>query len=163
MFIILRMSVLFQQRFVIPYYCLRGETKAQIVSKLEERYHQDALRLRAVEKWPVRFRAGRETVEDDERPGRPSQNDFGDAVLRFLEKQPRSSSREISMAIHSPRATILPVLDNLGLRFFAPRWILHRLSDAQKSDRVELFQHMLDMMQGLGTKQQKYLITGDES
>jgi hypothetical protein len=38
----------------------------------------------------------------------------------------------------------------------------HRLSDAQKADRVELPQYMLDMMQGLGPKQQKYLITGDE-
>jgi hypothetical protein len=34
----------------------------------------------------------------------------------------------------------------------------HRLSD-----RVELSQHMLDMMQGLGPKQQKCAITGDES
>jgi hypothetical protein len=54
-------------------------------------------------------------------------------------------------------------LDDLGLRFFAPTWISHRLSDAQKADRVELSQHMLDMMQELGLKQQKYLITGDES
>jgi hypothetical protein len=37
------------------------------------------------------------------------------------------------------------------------------LSDAQKADRVALSQHMLDMMQGLGPKQQKYLMTGDES
>jgi histone-lysine N-methyltransferase SETMAR len=54
-------------------------------------------------------------------------------------------------------------LDDIGLRFFASRWIRHRLSDAQKADRVELSQHMLEMMQGLGPKQQKYLITGDES
>jgi hypothetical protein len=55
------------------------------------------------------------------------------------------------------------VLDDLRLRFFAPRWIHHRLPDAQKADRVELSQHMLDMMQGLGPKRQKYLMTGDES
>jgi hypothetical protein len=39
----------------------------------------------------------------------------------------------------------------------------HRLSDAHNADRVELSQHMLDMMPGLGPKQQKYLITGDKS
>jgi hypothetical protein len=54
-------------------------------------------------------------------------------------------------------------LDDLALRFFAPKWVPHRLSDTQKADRVELPQHMLDMMQGLGPKQPKYLITGDES
>jgi hypothetical protein len=51
-------------------------------------------------------------------------------------------------------------LDDIGLRFFALSWIYHRLSDAQNADRVEVSQHMLDMMQGLGSKQQKYLITG---
>jgi hypothetical protein len=54
-------------------------------------------------------------------------------------------------------------LDDLGLRFFAPRGIPHPLSDAQKADKVEFSQHMLDMMQLLRPKQQKYLITGDES
>jgi hypothetical protein len=132
------MTLLLQQRSVIRCYCLRGKANAQIVTKLEQGYHQDALRLRTVEKWAARFRAGRETVEDDERLGRPPQNDLDDAVLRFLEKQPHSSSREISMALYSPRTTILRVLDDFGLRFFAPRWIPHRLFDVQKAERVEL-------------------------
>jgi hypothetical protein len=157
------MTLLFQQRSVIRYYCLRWKTNRQIVTKPEQGYDQDALRLRAVERSAARFRAGGETEEDDERPGRRPQNDLGDAVFRFLEKQPHSSSREISKALSSPRTTILRVLDDLGLPFFASRWMPHRLSDAQKADRVELSQHMLDMMQGLGPKQEKYLITGDES
>jgi histone-lysine N-methyltransferase SETMAR len=37
------------------------------------------------------------------------------------------------------------------------------LSDGQKADTVEFSQHMLDMMQKLGPRQQKDLITGDES
>jgi histone-lysine N-methyltransferase SETMAR len=157
------MTLLFQQRSVIQHYCLRGNTNAQIVAKLEQDYREDALRLRAVEKWAARFQAGRETAQDAESSGRPHQNDLDDAVLRFLEKQPHSSSREIGKALYSPWTTILLVLNNLGLRFFSPRWIPHRLSDAQKADRVEVSQHMLEMMQGLGPKQQKYLITGDES
>jgi hypothetical protein len=101
-----------------------------------------------MEKWAVRFRAGWETVEDDERPGRRPQNNLGDTVLSCLEKKPHSSSCEISKALYSPRTTIPRVLDDLGLRFFAPRWIPHRLSAAQKADRVELSQHTLDVMQG---------------
>jgi hypothetical protein len=157
------MTILFQQRSVIRYYCLRGKTNAQIVTKLEQGYHQDALRLRAVEKWAAGFRAGRETVEDDRRPGRPPRNDLGDAVLRFLEKQPHSSSSEISRALYSSRTTILRVWDDLGLRFVATAWIVHRSSIAQKADKVGRCQSMLDMMQGLGPKQQKCLITRDES
>jgi hypothetical protein len=91
------------------------------------------------------------------------QNDLGGAVLRFLEKQPHSSSREISKVLCLSQTITLRVLDDLELRFFGPTWIPHRLSDAQKVDRVEISQHMLDMMQGLGPKQQKYLITGTSS
>jgi transposase len=93
------MTLLFRERSVIRHYYLRGKTNAQIVTKLDQGYHQDASRLRTIEKWAARFRPGQETVEDDERPERPPQNDLGDAVLRFLEKQPHSSSREISKAL----------------------------------------------------------------
>jgi hypothetical protein len=151
------MTLLFQQRSVIPYYCLRGKTNAQIATKLEQDYHQHALHLRAVDKWAARFRAGRETVEDDERPGRHPQNDLGDAVLRFVEKQPHSSSREISKAIYCQRTTILRVWGDFGLRIFALRWIPHRLSDVQNADRVELSQHMLDMMQG-SARNDRYIL-----
>jgi histone-lysine N-methyltransferase SETMAR len=54
-------------------------------------------------------------------------------------------------------------LDGLGLHFFAPKWIPHGVSDTQKVDRVEGSQHMLEMMQAVAPKQQKYPITGDES
>jgi hypothetical protein len=130
---------------------------AQIVTKLEPGYHQDALRLRYVEKWAARFRAGRETVEDDESPGRPPQNGHGDAVLRFLEKQLHSSSREISKTLYWPRTTILRVLDDLELHFFAPMWIPHRLSDAQKADRVGRSQRVLKMMQGSARRNRNIL------
>jgi hypothetical protein len=56
--------------------------------------------------------------------------------------------------------TIPRVLDDLGLCFFAPRWIPHRLSDAQKADRVELSQHMLDMMQGSAQNSRNILQLG---
>jgi hypothetical protein len=52
------------------------------------------------------------------------------------------------------------MLDDLGLRFITQRWVPRRLSDARTADMVELSQHMLDVMQGLGPKRQKNLITG---
>jgi hypothetical protein len=61
-----------------------------------------------------------QAVEDDERPGRPYQNDIGDTVVRSIERQLHSSSPEIGKALYSPRTTILRVLDNIGLHFFAP-------------------------------------------
>jgi hypothetical protein len=65
-------------------------------------------------------------------------------------------------ALCSPQTTILRVLGEPELRFFTPRRVLHRLSDEQKAEKAELSQHILDMMQGLGPKQQKDCITGKE-
>jgi hypothetical protein len=111
------MTILFQQRTVIRYYFLHRKTNAQIVTKLEQGYHSDALPLRTVEKWAARFRAGRETVEDDESPGRSLQNDLGDSVLRFVEKQRYSSSHKISKVLHSPRTIIFEFWTTSGFIF----------------------------------------------
>jgi hypothetical protein len=80
------MTLLLQHRSVTRYSCLHGRTRTQIVTKIERDYHEDALRLQTIEKWSVRFRAGQETVEDDERAGRSLQNDMDSGFLRFLDK-----------------------------------------------------------------------------
>jgi hypothetical protein len=56
---------------------------------------------------------------------------------------------------------MLRILHDIGLYFFAPRWVPYRLSDRQKADRVAISQDLIDMIISLGPKQSKYLITGD--
>jgi hypothetical protein len=103
-----------------------------------------------VQKWAARVRTGQETVEDDERSARPPQTDIRDVILRFLEKNPHSSSRDINKALFTRTTTILPLLADLGLKFHQARWIPHGLSDQQKGDRVVLSQEMLQTMKDLG-------------
>jgi hypothetical protein len=80
------MSLLLQQRSIIRYFVIRGKLNQQIAAKLAKGDGLDALCLRAVQKWVVRFRAGQHDVENDDRSGRSPQTDLCDAVLRFLEK-----------------------------------------------------------------------------
>jgi hypothetical protein len=157
------MSLLMQQRSVIRYFVLCQKSNQQIAAKRAKGYGQDALCLRAVQKWAARFRAGQENVEDDERSRRRPQTDIGDAILRFLEKNPHSSSRDIRKALFTPKTTILRLLTDLWLKFYLARWIPHQLSEQQKAGRVALSQEMLQTMNDLGGKQHKYLITGDET
>jgi hypothetical protein len=82
------MSLLMQHRSVIRYFVLCQKSNQQIAAKLVKGYGQDALYLRAVQKWEARFRAGQENLEDDERSGRPPQTDIRNVILRFLEKNP---------------------------------------------------------------------------
>jgi hypothetical protein len=81
----------------------------------------------------------------------------------FLRKNPHSLSQNVSKALFTPKTTVLRVFTGLGLRCYKARWIPHRLSEKQKVERVPLVQDMLQVMQDLGPKQRKDLITGDES
>jgi transposase len=139
-----------QQRSVIRYFDLCQKSNQQIAAKLAKGYGQDALCLRVVQKWAGRFRAGKENVEDDERSGRPPHTDIRDVFLRFLRKNPHSSSGDISKALFTPKTTILRLLTDLGLKFHQARGIPHQLSEQQKTDRVALSQKMLETMDDLG-------------
>jgi hypothetical protein len=101
------MSLVLQQQSVIRYSWLRQKANAQSLARLEQAYQEDQLRIRAVAKSAGRFRRGEKSFEDEERSGRPAQNNFHEVVLFFLEEQSHSSSREISKAVCSPKTTIL--------------------------------------------------------
>jgi hypothetical protein len=140
-------------RFLFRYFVLCQKSKWQIAGKFAKDYGQTGLYLRA----------GQENVEDDERSGKPAQINICDAIRRFLEKNPQSSFRDMSKAWLTPKTTILRLLADLGLKFYQARWIPHRLSEQQKADRITFSQDMLQTMKDLGPKQQKYLMTGDDS
>jgi hypothetical protein len=101
-FIILTMSLLLQKRSAIRYLVLRGKSNQQIAAKFAKGYGLDALCLRAIQKWVVRFRAGQHDIENDDRSGRRPQTDLCDAVVRFLEKT-RTLHGEMSAGRSLPR------------------------------------------------------------
>jgi hypothetical protein len=122
------MSLLMQQRLVIRYFVFCQKSNQQIADKIVKGYGWNALCLRTVQKWAARFRAGQKDVEDDERSRKPPQTDICDIILRFLEKNPHSLSRDISKAFLTSKTTILRLLADLELKFYQARCILHRLS-----------------------------------
>jgi hypothetical protein len=54
-------------------------------------------------------------------------------------------------------------LADLGLKFYQARWIPQQCSEQDKADKANLSRDMLQMMTDLRPRQQKYLITGDET
>jgi hypothetical protein len=105
-----------QQRSVICYYVLRHKSNHQIQAKLCLVYGKDALCLRTVCTWTARFRSKKTSVEDDERPGRPSCDDFSSAISDYLERNPYASCHDIAKGLFVPRITILRALRENGLQ-----------------------------------------------
>ena len=57
-------------------------------------------------KWQKRFKEGRETLDDNLRPGRPINYDEKAEILQILKEQPFASSRYISDMLSIPKITV---------------------------------------------------------
>jgi hypothetical protein len=90
---------------MIRCFCFRWKRNNGTPLKLQKDYREDAFRIRGLEKWATRFRAGQITAEV--RLGKPPRTDFSDAVLPFLERQADASSRMMRKVLCSPKATVL--------------------------------------------------------
>lgn len=60
---------LIKQRSVIKFLTREGVSANEIQNRLANVYGPTALKISAVKKWSQLFRLGRESVEDDPRPG----------------------------------------------------------------------------------------------
>jgi hypothetical protein len=97
---------------------LRKKSNEEIHTKLSPEYGNDALCQRIVDTWAAHFRSGRTSVEDDEKPGRSSRDDFSAVVSGYLERSLYASCREITKDLFVLMTTISRVLEEIGSRFF---------------------------------------------
>jgi hypothetical protein len=73
-------------------------------------------------------------------------DDCDQAILLALDEQPFASIRQLARLTHLPRITVHRRLTHsLGFRVGHLRRVAHRLSDAQKSNQVELSRALLSV------------------
>jgi transposase len=150
-----------QQRSVIRYYVLRKKYNKEIHTKLSLGYDKDPLCQRTVDTWVARFRSGRTSVEDDGRSGRPSRDDFSAAISGHLERNSHASCREIAKNLFVPKITISRVLEEIDSRFFIARWVPHERSTESKTNRADICQEILEILEKHDPQQKNYVITCD--
>ena len=118
---------------------------------LTKAYGESAMSKTRVYEWYKRFQDGREDVEDDERPGRPSTSTTDENVEKVKE-----------MAMNDRRITIREVADDddisigscheifsnvLGMKRVAAKFVPKLLNFEQKQRRMEVAQESLTMPQ----------------
>ena len=85
-----------------------------------------------IERWHERFRSGRESVEDDERSGRPSTAKTDENINKI--KGWMTVSRKL---------TITEIAEELNITYGSAQDILVDLNFMQKTDRVDVAKDML--------------------
>ncbi|XP_011055427.1 PREDICTED: putative uncharacterized protein FLJ37770 [Acromyrmex echinatior] len=101
-------------------------------------FGSDVLKKTTVYEWHKRFRSGRESVEENERSGRPSTSKTDENINKDI------------------------VVNDLGLRRVAAKLVPKELNFMQKRDRVDIAKDMISKTESDSTFI-KRIITGDET
>ena len=113
---------------------------ADIVAHLRDAHGDKALNERSVRRWIEAFKAGRTSVSDEGRSGRPRSSSRQRLVKRvqsLLEEDARSTVRELADRTDSPSTTIFRVLkQDLEVVRLCARWIPRLLTPTMKDTRV---------------------------
>jgi histone-lysine N-methyltransferase SETMAR len=157
------MTEIAETRAVIKFFVNCGLTNSQIHEWLEKGFGHNTVSLRTVETWAARFRAGRTSVEDDARSGRPAEEGCDALILSHIEENPNASVRSMSDVLGIPVTTVYRILTRLHFQYFKCKWVPHRLSDEQKCQRVERSKELLEKLGPMSDRQLANVITEDES
>ena len=161
------MSSIGQQRVCIKFCIKNGSNGAQTLEMLEKCFGNDTLTRSNVFCWHERFRSGgRESVEDDERSGRPSTAKTGENINKikgWMSVSRKLTIREIAEELNIAYRSAQDILvNNLGLRRVAAKLVPKDLTFMQKRDCVDVAKDMLSKVDS-DPSFIKRIITGDET
>ena len=113
------------------------------------------------------FKAGKFSVEDDIRPGRPKTSVTKAniaAVKIIVEQDARLPVKDIASCTGISEGSVQTILkEHLDLRRVCARWVSHLLTEEQKKQRLKCARELLKTYKGCNSRVISNLLTGDET
>ncbi len=133
---------------------------------MQTAYGNDCLSRSKVFEWYARFKAGRESLEDDPREGRPSTSTTDANIERVrvaVASNPRATVAMLADELNISEGSVHAILtEKLGKNKICAKFVPHFLTPEQKSRRVDASKTLLEMADSDPNFLDK-IITGDES
>ena len=112
--------------------------------------------MRTVFRWVKAFKAGKFSVEDDTRPGRPKTSvtkaNIAD-VKTVVEQDARISVKDIASCTGISEGSVQIILKKrLDLRKVCARWVPHLLTEEQKTQRLKCARDLLKTYKGCNSQ-----------
>lgn len=166
MFIVLSRIMDFEQRVNIKF-CFKLKKPAKGAHEmLKSVYGDNVVTLKTVYKWYERFKNGHESVEDEQRSGRPSTSKTHENVqnvAQIVRANRRITIRELAEELNISYGSVQSILtDNLHMRRVSAKFVPRLLTDEQKANRVSVCTELKDRLQADPDFIAK-IVTGDES
>ena len=139
----------------------------QIFNELCGIYGSQTISMQTVFRWVRAFKAGKFSVEDDTRPGRPktSVTKANITAVKIVVKQDaRLSVKNIASCTGISEGSVQTILKKrLDLRKVCARWVPHLLTEEQKTQCLKCAQELLKTYKGCNSRVISNLLTGDET
>ena len=117
-------------------------------------------------RWVKAFKAGKFSVEDDTRPGRPkaSVTKANIAAVKIVVKQDAQLSvKDIAKCTGISEGSVQTILKKrLDLRKVFARWVPHLLTEEQKTQCLKCARELLKTYKGCNSQVISNLLTGDK-
>lgn len=156
-----------EYRAVIKFLTKEGNTPEQINDRLRAVYGDSAPSYATVKNWAKLFKWGRESLQDDPRPGRPIEATAPDIVAKidkFVHDEPRIGKRMLADIVNISPSSVLNILhDELGMKKYCCRWIPRTLTTENKRERVAAAHEFLDLLKWNERDVFDRIVTGDET
>uniref|UniRef100_A0A5S6QNF3 Mos1 transposase HTH domain-containing protein n=1 Tax=Trichuris muris TaxID=70415 RepID=A0A5S6QNF3_TRIMR len=129
-------------RGVLLYEFKQGTKAAVAARKINMSFGSGTLGVGTARWWFRKFRSGNESLEDNDRSGRPSDLDE-DQLRAIVEEDPRRSTSDIAEKLGVHKTTVSRHLQRIGKRKKLDQWIPHELTEIQKLRRFEISSMLL--------------------
>lgn len=132
----------FEQRAVIRYLMRKNKKGSEIHDELVEVYGDDALAFSTVQSWITKFRAGRDSFENEPSSGAPITVTTDEMIenireLVMIDRRIKIRQIEAIMGISKDRIELI-LHEKLGLSKVCARWVPRLLTNDQKQNRAQL-------------------------
>ena len=160
-------EILLEQRSYIKIRSLLSDTPRNIHQDLVTVFWEDACSESTVKKWSLRFRGGRESIEDDPRMGQPvtatTSNNIT-LVAEMCDSDPHITIEQLAGTLDLSTGSVHTILTkHLGVSKVCSRWVPHFLPQAQKKNRLRMAKNLLEKYEHCDERRLSEICTGDET
>lgn len=130
-----------EYRAVIKFLAKQNKSVKTILEEMSSVYQDSCPGKTMIYKWHSLFKQGRDSIEDDPRPGRPIEvatTEIVEKVEKIVVEDARLKKKQLAEIVGVSETTIFKILhDHLGMSKVCARWVPRMLTPLQKQRRVE--------------------------